>query len=86
MTAAIERELGLPYVSGEGGFYVMLDISRYGEAEDVAMKLLEERVITVPGDAFGAQGRGYLRLSFSIAPDLIEEAIRRLAHGLQKLS
>lgn len=86
MTTAIERELGLPYVAGEGGFYVMLDISRYGEAEDVAIKLLEERVITVPGDAFGEQGRGYLRLSFSIEPALIEEAIRRLAQGLGKLS
>lgn len=82
MTQAIERELGLPYVSGEGGFYIMLDVSRYGESEDVAMRLLEERVITVPGDAFGAQGRGFLRLSFSIEPALIEEAIRRIAKGL----
>lgn len=86
MTAAIERELRLPYVAGEGGFYVMLDVSHYGEAEDVAMRLLEERVITVPGDAFGAEGRGYLRLSFSIEPALIEEGIRRLARGLNRLS
>jgi aspartate aminotransferase len=86
MTAAIERELALPYVSGEGGFYIMLDVSPHGEAEEVAMKLLEERVITVPGDAFGAQGAGYLRLSFSIDPALIEEGIRRLARGLNKLS
>jgi aspartate aminotransferase len=84
MAQAIERELGLPYVSGEGGFYVMLDVSRYGESEDVAMRLLEERVITVPGDAFGVQGRGFLRLSFSIEPTLIEEAIRRIAKGLKK--
>jgi aspartate/methionine/tyrosine aminotransferase len=84
MSQAIERELGLPYVSGEGGFYIMLDVSRYGESEEVAMRLLEERVITVPGDAFGAQGRGFLRLSFSIEPTLLEEAIRRLAKGLNK--
>jgi aspartate/methionine/tyrosine aminotransferase len=86
MTLAIERELGLPYVAGEGGFYIMLDVSPYGESEDVAMRLLEERVITVPGDAFGQEGRGYLRLSFSIEPSLIEEAIRRLARGLSKFS
>jgi aspartate/methionine/tyrosine aminotransferase len=84
MAQAIERELGLPYVTGEGGFYIMLDISEYGEAEDVAMRLLEEKVITVPGDAFGAEGRGFLRLSFSIAPDQIEEGIRRIAKGFNK--
>jgi aspartate/methionine/tyrosine aminotransferase len=84
MAQAIERELALPYVTGEGGFYIMLDVSRYGEAEDVAMKLLEERVITVPGDAFGREGKGFLRLSFSIAPEQIEEAIRRIAKGLKK--
>jgi aspartate/methionine/tyrosine aminotransferase len=84
MAQAIERELGLPYVTGEGGFYIMLDVSRYGESEDVAMRLLEEKVITVPGDAFGREGRGYLRLSFSIAPELIEEGIRRIAKGLKK--
>ena len=86
MTAAIDRHVGLPYVTGEGGFYIMLDISRHGEAEEVASQLLQERLITVPGDAFGAQGRGYLRLSFSIEPAMIEEGIRRLAQGLNKLS
>lgn len=84
MMTAIERELSLPYVTGEGGFYIMLDVSQFGESEDVAMRLLEERVITVPGDAFGAEGRGFLRLSFSIAPDQIEEGIRRIARGLNK--
>jgi aspartate/methionine/tyrosine aminotransferase len=84
ITRAIERELGLPYVVGEGAYYVMLDISKFGEAEEVAMRLLEERVITVPGDAFGKQGRGFLRLSFSIEPEQIEEAIRRMAKGLNK--
>jgi aspartate aminotransferase len=84
MAQAIERELGLPYISGEGGFYIMLDVSQFGAAEEVAMRLLEEKVITVPGDAFGAEGRGYLRLSFSIEPALIEEAIKRIARGLKQ--
>ena len=86
IVAAIERELGLPYVVGEGAYYVMLDVSKFGESEEVAMRLLEERVITVPGDAFGKQGQGFLRLSFSIEPSLIEEAIRRIAKGLNKYS
>jgi aspartate/methionine/tyrosine aminotransferase len=86
MARAIERELRLPYVAGEGAFYIMLDVSEFGEAEDVATRLLEERVITVPGSAFGAEGRGYLRLSFSIEPSLIEEGIRRIGKALERAS
>ncbi|HEX5732603.1 MAG TPA: pyridoxal phosphate-dependent aminotransferase [Blastocatellia bacterium] len=86
MARAIERELRLPYVAGEGAFYIMLDVSEFGEAEDVATRLLDERVITVPGSAFGSEGRGYLRLSFSIEPSLIEEGIRRIGKGLERTS
>jgi aspartate aminotransferase len=82
ISSAIERELGLPYVVGEGAYYAMLDVSRYGSSEDVALSLLESRVITVPGSAFGPEGEGYLRLSFSIDPAQIEEGIRRIATGL----
>jgi aspartate/methionine/tyrosine aminotransferase len=85
MTSAIERELRLPFVRGEGAFYVMLDISSYGPSEEVAMSLLREGVVTVPGAAFGSEGEGFLRLSFSIQPELIEEGVRRLAKGLSRL-
>jgi aspartate/methionine/tyrosine aminotransferase len=86
MARAIERELRLPYVAGEGAFYIMLDVSGFGESEDVATKLLAERVITVPGSAFGSEGRGYLRLSFSIGASMIEEGIGRIGKGLQRIS
>ena len=82
MARAIDRELQLPYVQGEGAYYIMLDESRYGPSMDTAVSLLAERVITVPGSAFGAEGEGFLSLSFSIETPLIEEGIRRLAKGL----
>ncbi|HKS42726.1 MAG TPA: aminotransferase class I/II-fold pyridoxal phosphate-dependent enzyme [Blastocatellia bacterium] len=81
---AIERELGLPYVQGEGAYYVMLDVSQFGPSMDTALGLLDERVITVPGSAFGTEGEGYLRISFSIDSSLIEEGIRRIARGLEQ--
>ena len=84
ITRAIDRELGLPYVAGDGAFYVMLDVSRYGSSEDVAMKLLESKVITVPGGAFGSEGEGYLRLSYCFDAALIEEGIRRIAAGVRR--
>jgi aspartate/methionine/tyrosine aminotransferase len=82
MARAIERELKLPYVQGEGAYYIMLDVSRYGPSMDTAMALLDARVITVPGSAFGSEGEGFLRLSYSVEAPLIEEGIRRMALGL----
>jgi aspartate/methionine/tyrosine aminotransferase len=84
MASAIERELRLPYVAGEGAFYIMLDISRFGLSEEIAFRLLDERVITVPGSAFGSEGEGFLRLSYSIKPEQIEEGVRRIRRGLEK--
>jgi aspartate/methionine/tyrosine aminotransferase len=85
MVRAIERETGLPFVLGEGAYYIMLDVSRFGASEEVAWALLTEKVITVPGDAFGEEGEGFLRLSFSIDAELIEEGIRRIARGLENM-
>jgi aspartate/methionine/tyrosine aminotransferase len=84
MARAIEKELQLPYVQGEGAYYIMLDVSRYGSSMETAMALLNDRVITVPGLAFGSEGEGFLRLSFSIEAALIEEGIRRIGNGLAK--
>jgi aminotransferase len=86
MAGAIERELDLPYVLGEGAFYIMLDVSQFGDSETVAMVLLDDLVITAPGGAFGTESEGYLRLSFSIEPALIDEGVRRIARGISKLT
>lgn len=85
MARALEREVRLPFVRGEGAYYIMLDVSSLGASEEVAWALLEEKVITVPGDAFGEEGEGFLRLSFSIDTELIEEGIHRIARGLEKM-
>jgi aspartate/methionine/tyrosine aminotransferase len=86
MAGAIRRDLHLDFIQGEGAYYTMLDVSGFGQSMDVAMALLKERVITVPGSAFGSEGEGYLRLSFSIEPELIEEGIRRIAKGLDPIA
>ena len=86
MTRSIDRELELKHVAGDGAYYVMLDVSRYGPSEEVAIKLLESGVITVPGGAFGTEGEGFLRLSYCFDSALIEEGIRRIAKGLTRPS
>jgi aminotransferase len=41
-------------------------------------------VLVVPGEAFGEDGRGWLRLSFAAGEEEIDEGVRRLAVGLER--
>ncbi len=81
--ACVDRFLGLPYARPAGTFYLFLDISsRIPKGADslaVALEILKkEKVVTIPGRAFGRNGEGYLRISFAPRPEVIEEGIRRL--------
>jgi aminotransferase len=38
----------------------------------------EEKVAIVPGNAFGASGEGFVRISYAASMDHIREAMRRL--------
>ena len=81
----VESELGLRAVTPEGAFYTMLDVSEYGASMKVAEALLEEKVITVPGAAFGSEGEGFLRVSFCADKEMLEEGIQRVKKGLASI-
>lgn len=78
---------GLTVSAPQGTFYLFADIRATGmDAERFAMELLEkERVIVVPGEAFGESGRHYVRLSFAVSPETIREGTRRIAQYMQSL-
>jgi len=63
-----------------GTFYAFPNITKTGfDSETFAEKLLmEAKVVTVPGVAFGAHGEGHLRLSFATSMDNVIEAVRRI--------
>ncbi|MBS3819545.1 pyridoxal phosphate-dependent aminotransferase [bacterium] len=74
----------LDYITPRGTFYLFVDVrdrmEKYGGSLDMCLKLLsEEKLVTIPGVAFGRGGEGYLRLSFAAPPPSIEEGIRRLS-------
>lgn len=71
---------GLLAAVPRGAFYALADVGGLGmDSMSIARHLLEEEhVATVPGDAFGQEGTGLLRLSFATAPALLEEGCRRL--------
>jgi aspartate/methionine/tyrosine aminotransferase len=80
----LSDELRLRAVEPEGAFYTMVDVSAHGDSLGVAERLLEQGVITVPGAAFGAEGEGYLRVSFCAALDVIAEGVKRMKAALNK--
>jgi aspartate/methionine/tyrosine aminotransferase len=81
----VESELGLRAVTPEGAFYTMVDVSEYVSSMKVAEALLEEKVITVPGAAFGTEGEGFLRVSFCAELEMLDEGVRRIRKGLDKI-
>jgi len=81
----IDTELGFRAVSPDGAFYTMVDVSKHGTSMDVAEALLQERVITVPGSAFGSQSEGFLRVSFCAELDALTEGVSRIKRALQRL-
>ena len=76
-------ELSLRAVAPEGAFYTMLDVSAHGDSMTVAERFLKQRVITVPGSAFGPEGEGYLRVSFCADADVLAEGVRRMGEALR---
>ena len=74
----IKTQLDLRAVTPDGAFYTMVDVSKYGSSMEVAEALLKERLITVPGSAFGSQGEGYLRVSFCADLDALSEGVKRM--------
>ncbi len=80
----LSKELGLRAVEPEGAFYAMADVSAHGDSMSVAERLLEHRVVTVPGSAFGAEGEGFLRVSFCADLPVLEEGVRRMKEALKK--
>lgn len=78
----LSSELNLRAVAPEGAFYTMVDVSAHGDSMSVAERFLEQRVITVPGSAFGSEGEGYLRVSFCADTHVLEEGVRRMKEAL----
>lgn len=73
-----QKELGLKATSPEGAFYTMLDVRSIGDDVEVAEKCLQNRVITVPGVAFGSEAKGFLRISFCNIEEKMAEGVRRM--------
>lgn len=80
------REIGLECFEPLGAFYVFPSIKKLGmTSEEFATKLLkEERVVVVPGTAFGNCGEGYLRISYAYSIENLKLALERMERFIKK--
>ena len=81
----IRGEAGLRCVTPDGAFYTMVDIAEYGSSLEVAEAMLKAGVVTVPGNAFGSEGEGFLRVSFCADLPVLTEGVARMRAGLKSL-
>lgn len=74
------NEAGLECTPPAGAFYVFPKCGRIHKNSRKAAEILLDRahIATVPGVAFGAQGEGHLRFSYSLSMQMIEAGIEAL--------
>lgn len=80
----LEKELGLRGTAPEGAFYTMVDLRQLGDDLEIAERFLQNRVITVPGVAFGSEAKGFLRVSFCNPEEKMIEGVRRMKEALKQ--
>jgi cysteine-S-conjugate beta-lyase len=71
------------YVPGTASFLAWLDCRKLGLGDDPSAAFLQHgKVALSPGTYFGPQGAGYARLNIGTSPELLTEAVRRMAAGV----
>jgi len=74
---------GVRYRRPQASFLAWLDCRDLGLGADPAAAFLTEgRVALSPGPDFGSQGSGFARLNIGTSPELLGEAVRRIAAAL----
>jgi cystathionine beta-lyase len=74
---------GIGYRRPQASFLAWLDCRQLGIGDDPAAVFLDRgRVALSPGPDFGSQGSGFARLNLGTSPELLAEAVRRMAASL----
>ncbi len=75
-----ERLPEVGYEPPQAGYLAWLDLRELGLGADPSVALLERgRVALSPGPQFGTQGEGFVRLNIGTYPELVREAVERIA-------
>ena len=82
------KRLNIPCFVPEGAFYIFPDIHKFNKSsEDFATDLLKkERLVVVPGTAFGSSTDSFIRISYAYSLDSLKEAMKRLERYIKSIS
>lgn len=80
------REIGIECFEALGALYVFPCIKSIGMTSDEFCEklLLEEKVLVVPGNAFGECGEGFIRACYAASVEDIIEAMKRIKRFIKK--
>ncbi len=80
----VSDELGLPYQRPSGAFYLWLPLRLHGRSGvELAEELVRDAGVAVaPGETFGSEGEGAIRVSLAAAEDDIAAGLRRIVAHL----
>ncbi|MBQ0105501.1 MAG: aminotransferase class I/II-fold pyridoxal phosphate-dependent enzyme [Armatimonadetes bacterium] len=81
------NDMGLECKKPGGAFYVFPSVKKFGmTSEEFCEKLLYgKKVATVPGNAFGACGEGYIRCSYATGKKKIVKALEQIQKFIDEL-
>ena len=82
------NDMGLDCHLPKGTFYAFPSVRRFGMTSMAFAKYIlnEAKVAVVPGSAFGADGEGFVRASFSTSYNNLVEAADRMEKAIKKLN
>ena len=80
------NDIGLACFEPRGAFYAFPSVKATGlSSDEFAEKLLlEQKVLVVPGSAFGECGEGHIRCCYAASLTDIEEALNRMRRFVKK--
>ncbi len=81
------KKMGLECFEPLGAFYIFPSIKSTGITSDEFCEqlLLSEKVLVVPGNAFGECGEGFIRVCYASSMEDIVEALKRMEKFINKL-
>lgn len=85
---AINQIKGISCRCPKGAFYIFINIKKLNKpCAEVAEYLLQEaKIALVPGDVFGTEGEGYLRMSFANSYENIVEGCERMKKAIEAIA
>jgi len=80
------NRMGLKTAEPKGAFYIFPDVSVTGLSSEAFCEklLLEEKVMVLPGDSFGEQGKNHIRICYATPYEGIKEALQRIERFTNK--